>query len=304
MKKLLVAIAATLTFNLVHSQTDMITALKAVDGLTFTEYWDVRPVEGGKNIIGEKRWVTTLHTVKNRFGQIVGFNCVDNKDTTQKRVSYYYMHHSFDHYTHPSYMSAPANNAWVIINSVLFKLEYFKSTTQFEIDAMWFPTVPKDKASDPLFKGSKMSDMKSADLKKMVLDYFVEMKKIQDANPYNPAMQEQVDAMKFTRDSTQLTYDNKNAAYWNSPEGQAKLQQLRKPRVTLINDTQHEVLMCYGSGVSKVLKPGEKLDFSCDNGKIYRGKHRPNSEQLDSTGEVLLDLDGNNCGREIKASTL
>jgi hypothetical protein len=201
-------------------------------------------------------------------------------------------------------MTAGAGHVYVIINGVIFNLEHFESTTSFEIDIMWFPSVPKDRAADPVFKGSKMADMKSVDLLKLVKDYFVEMAKVQAANPYDATTQNEVDVMKFMVDSTQLTYDNANAAYWNSPEGQAKLNQLRKPRVTLINDTQSEVLMCYGSGVSTVLKPGEKKEFSCDNGKIYKGKHRENSEQLESTGDVLLNLDGNNCGTEIKASTL
>lgn len=293
-----------LSFTSVNAQIDMITSLKSMEGVVYTEYWNVEPVAGGKNVISEKRYVATISPVKNRFGHIVGLDAVDKENPTEKRIRYDYMYNSFDNYTHPSYMTAAANHAYAIVNGCIFYLEHFESTTQFEIDAMWIPAVPKDKAADPVFKGSKMSDMKSVDLMKLLKDYFVEMKKIQDANPYNEAMQEQVNTMKFIVDSTQLTYDNANAAYWSSPEGQAKLNQLRKPKVTLVNDTQSEVLMCYGQGVSTVLKPGEKKEFSCDNGKIFKGKHRANSDQLDSTGEVLINLDGNNCGREIKASTL
>ena len=287
----------------VKAQIDMITSLKSMEGVVYTEYWNVEPAEG-KTVISEKRYVAIVSTVKNRFGKIVGFDATDKEKPTEKRIRYDYMYNSFDHYTHPSYSTASANHAQVIINGCIFVLEHFESTTQFDIDIIWIPTVPKDKAADPVFKGSKISEMKSQDLKKVVMDYFVAMKKIQDANPYNATIQEEANTMKFIVDSTRLTYDQVNAAYWNSPEGQAKLNQLRKPKVTLVNDTQSDVLMCYGQGVSTTLKPGEKKEFSCDNGKIFKGKVRANSDQLDSTGEVLLDLDGTNCGREIKASTL
>lgn len=299
---MLLALPAGIT----QAQTDMITALQAIgDKVVYTEYWDVTPVPGGKNTIGEKRYVVTLHPVTNRFGKVVGFDAIDTKEAGKKRIEYYYMHGSFDNYTHPSmFFKKSSSIAYVIINGVIFELEKFKDANTFEIDKLWIPAVPKDRSGDAIFAGAKMSDLRSADLKKMVTDYLTAMKKVQDANPYNETAKAEADAMKFAVDSTQLTYTNKNAAYWNSPEGQKKLNQLRKPNVVLYNDTQGEVLMCYGSGVSKVLKPGEKLEFTCDNGKIYKGKHRPNSEQLDSTREVLLDLDGKNCGVTINASTL
>jgi hypothetical protein len=303
MKKIMLAVLLGLSCVEMTAQIDMITSLKSMEGVVYTEYWNVEPADG-KTVISEKRYVAVVSAVKNRFGQVVGFDATDKEKPTEKRIRYDYMYNSFDHYTHPSYSTASANHAYVIINGCIFTLEHFVSTTQFDIDIIWIPAVPKDKAADPVFKGSKMSEMKGQDLKKVVLDYFVAMKKIQDANPYNESMQEQVNTMKFIKDSTQLTYDNTNAAYWNSPEGQAKLNQLRKPKVTLVNDTQSDVLMCYGQGVSTTLKPGEKKEFSCDNGKIFKGKVRANSDQLDSTGEILLDLNGTNCGREVKASTL
>lgn len=293
-----------LSVTATHAQIDMITSLKAMDGVVYTEYYSVTIAEPGKNTIGGKRYVGTVKPVYNRFNHIVGIDAMDKDEAGKKCIQYNYMYDSFDHYTHPSYSTGSTSTAQVIINGCIFELEYFESTTKFGIDKIWIPSVPKDKAADPVFKGSKMADMKSVDLMKLIKDYFVEMKKIQDANPYNATMQEQANTMKFIVDSTQLTYDNVNAAYWNSPEGQAKLNQLRKPKVTLVNDTQSDVLMCYGQGVSTVLKPGEKKEFSCDNGKIFKGKLRANSDQLESTGEVLLDLNGTNCGREIKASTL
>lgn len=304
MKRLILSLLLALPAGFTNAQTDMITALNTIgESVVYTEYWDVTPTPGGKNTIGGKRYVATLKLQKNRFGKTTGFDAVE-KEGGAKKITYNYMYNKFDHYTHPSYISAAADHAYVIINGVIFYLEHFESTTSFEIDAVWVPSVPKNRAEEAIFKGAKMGDLKSADLMKLVKDYFAEMQKIQAANPYNETAQAEADAMKFAVDSTQLTYDNANAAYWSSPEGQKKLNQLRKPKVTLINDTGADVLMCYGQGVSTTLKPGEKKEFSCDNGKIFRGAIRPNSTQLDNTGKVLLDLNGNNCGITINASTL
>lgn len=304
MKKLILSLLLALSAGLATAQTDMATALNAIgESVVYTEYWDVTPTPGGKNTIGGKRYVATLKPIKNKFGKTVGFDAIE-KEGGAKKITYNYMYNQFDNYTHPSYMSAAADHAYVIINGVIFYLEHFTNTTSFEIDAVWVPSVPKDRSDDVLFKGAKMSDLKSADLMKLVKDYFVEMQKIQAANPYNETAQAEADAMKFAVDSTRITYNNANAAYWNSPEGQKKLNQLRKPKVTLINDTGADFLMCYGQGVSTTLKPGEKKEFSCDNGKIYQGTVRANSTQLDNTGKVILDLNGTNCGVTVNASTL
>ncbi|MDQ3111678.1 MAG: hypothetical protein M3R17_17450, partial [Bacteroidota bacterium] len=274
MKKIGLFILLGLFAQISFAQTDMASALQAIgENVTYTEYWDVRPVAGAKNTIGGKRYVATLKPVKNRFGKIVGLDAIDKEDG-EKRIRYDYMYNSFDNYTHPSYMTAAAEHAYVIINGVIFYLEHFENINSFEIDAVWIPSVPKDRSGDAVFQGGKMSDMKSADLMKLVKDYFVAMKKIQEANPYNEAAQAEADAMKFTKDSTQVMYSQVNANYWSSPEGQKKLGQMRKAKVTLLNDTGADFLVCYGQGVSTTLKPGEKKEFSCDNGKSNKGKVR------------------------------
>lgn len=99
--------------------------------------------------------------------------------------------------------------------------------------------------------------------------------------------------------------DGVNSAYWNSEEGQRKLAEWRKEDVTLVNDTNSDLLLCYGSGAYKALKPGEKTTFSCNNGKVYRGTLRPNNNsQYDRTDNILLDLNGNNCGNSVNASSV
>jgi hypothetical protein len=96
-----------------------------------------------------------------------------------------------------------------------------------------------------------------------------------------------------------------NAAYWNSPEGQRKLAEMRQPDVILVNDTGADLLLCHGSGAYTRLKPGEKKAFTCTGGKVYRGTPRPNNNvQFDATDNLLLDLNGKNCGTTVNASSV
>ncbi|MDO9000438.1 hypothetical protein [Sediminibacterium sp.] len=102
-----------------------------------------------------------------------------------------------------------------------------------------------------------------------------------------------------------LVRDSINGKYWNSEEGKKKQAEMAQAQVTLVNDMKVDLLMHYGSGVSQRLKPGEKTKFACKHGDVYRAKLRPNNTtQFDSTGEVLLKLDGTGCGRIVNASQI
>lgn len=305
MKKLVLFILLVATTKISLSQIDMITALKTIgEDVVYTEYLFVTINPGKKNEITQKRYKANLKLEKNRFGKVVGFNAIETKDGDENGIKYNYMYNKFDNYTHPSYISAAADHAYVIINGVIFKLEYFENISSFKIEQAWIPSIPKVRANDAIFQGGKMSDLQSADLMKLVKDYFVAMKKTQDETPYTETEQMEADAMKFTVDSTNIMIRQGNADYWNSEAGQKKLTQMRQPRITLTNDTGTDFCICHGQGVSTVLKPGEKKDFGCKDGKVYLGEKVPNSTNLKQTNKLLLDLNGTNCGAKINASTL
>lgn len=115
-----------------------------------------------------------------------------------------------------------------------------------------------------------------------------------------------IEKTQAAKDRYKFTVDSVNGKYWSSAEGQKKKAEWAKSPVYIYNDTNTEFLMCHGQGVSTLLKPGEKKEFSCaGGGKVYRGKRRAgnNTTQWDSTGQLLLDLNGNNCGVTYKASS-
>ncbi len=113
-----------------------------------------------------------------------------------------------------------------------------------------------------------------------------------------------IDKRQAAKDRYRFTIDSVNGKYWSSAAGQKKKAEWAKPPVYIFNDTNTDLLMCHGQGVSTILKPGEKKEFSCvGGGKVYRGKRRPKNVQgLDRTDQVLLDLNGTNCGTTYKAS--
>ncbi len=307
MKKISLFILSALFTKLSFAQTDMITALQTIgEDIVYTEYLFVTIKPGQKNEISTTRYNAKLKLVKNGFGKTVGFNAleIDKKSGEEKGIKYNYMYNKFDNYTHPSYIEEAANHAYVIINGVIFKLEYFESTSSFKIEKAWLPQIPKNRFSEAIFQGAKMSDLKSVDLMKLVKDYFVEMKKIQEASPYNETEQKEADVMKFKVDSTNIMTRQGNSDYWNSEAGKKKLGEMRKSPVTIYNDTKTEFLFCHGQGVSTFLKPGEKKEFSCSGGgKVYKGERIPNSTSLKSTNILLLDLNGTNCGTTYNASS-
>ncbi|MDQ3110403.1 MAG: hypothetical protein M3R17_10965 [Bacteroidota bacterium] len=103
----------------------------------------------------------------------------------------------------------------------------------------------------------------------------------------------------------QFVVDSINGGYWNSPEGKKKRVEMSQAKVTLVNNTATDLLLCYGQGAYSTLKPGEKMEFSCTSGKVYRGTPRANNTtQFDQTTNVLLDLNGTGCGNIVNASTV
>jgi hypothetical protein len=275
MKKVALILLFAIISKFSTSQTDMITALETIgEDVVYTEYLFVTITAGQKNSISTTRYVTKLKLEKNRFGKTVGFNAIETKDGNEAKIKYDYMYNKFDNYTHPSYMTAAADHAYVIINGVIFYLEHFDNTTSFDIAQVWMPKVPKARAEEAIFQGGKMSDLAKADLMKLIKDYFVEMKKIQEANPYNEKAQEEADAMKFTVDSTQLTYNNANASYWGSEEGQKKLAALRSKKegdgwVVIKNTGKKEMNVITDKGTSSHIAPGATSKWPCATDIYY-----------------------------------
>ena len=163
---------------------------------------------------------------------------------------------------------------------------------------------PAKETSDMNGKLAK-KDMKTRDHEAVIKQYLADMKTIQETATGNFTDEEKNKLVirEQAKLDQQAGFDAKNAAYWNSEEGQRVLAKSRQPEVTLVNDTQGSVYLCYGQGASYDLKPGQKKTFSCSGGKVYRGTLRPNnSTQYDATSNVLLDLSGNDCGRTVNAS--
>ena len=191
----------------------------------------------------------------------------------------------------------------VLLNGYVYILEKWKSKDDFQIRSILLAGE---------YKGLKLTKEAMAAPKK-----FTEAKHEETLKAYlNEAFKKQEEMLPAWKEKNQALIaqwaanevryqaiiDSINGNYWNSAEGKRNLNNMQKAKVTFVNDSKSEVRLCYGSGAWSVLKPGEQKVFSCDDGKVYKGKARENSEQPESTGQVLFNLDGNNCGTELKAT--
>jgi hypothetical protein len=212
-----------------------------------------------------------------------------------------------NHHTKPSAFSGQGHT-YVYINGLLYYLtgvKDAKNITSFKIEQIY--VLMKPVAGTDLSGKEAQKEMKTRDHEAAIKQYLSDMKGVQDAA--TASFTDQIRDEIAMREQAKIDRANgiqaKNAAYWNSEEGQRKLAEMRKEDITLVNDTQSELYLCFGSGAYKALKPGESTTFSCNGGKVYRGTLRPNNNsQYDQTDNVLLDRDGNGCGRTVNASTV
>jgi len=204
-----------------------------------------------------------------------------------------------------NYIERRSENRLVILDEWVYILEKWKNKDSYVIQKCFKKgQLSGFGLTKKAFGAAK--EMEKANHKETLQKYLDEAFKKQ--SELLPAWQannkSKIDKRIAAKERYQFTIDSVNGKYWSSAAGQKKKAEWAKSPVYIYNDTNTEFLMCHGQGVSTFLKPGEKKEFSCvGGGKVYRGKRRPNNTtQLDSTGQLLLDLSGNNCGTTYNAS--
>ena len=118
--------------------------------------------------------------------------------------------------------------------------------------------------------------------------------------------QSKIERVKRAKERNRFVIDSINGRYWNSAEGKRKKAEWAQAPVVIYNDTQSDYLMCHGQGVSTFLRPGQKMEFSCSgSGKVYKGERIPNNTtNLKRTNVLIIEFNGQNCGRTINVSSL
>mgnify|MGYP000917416446 CR=1 FL=1 len=205
------------------------------------------------------------------------------------------------------YIELDKERRMVVLDEWIYFLEKWQDKDHYRIQAC----IKKGE-----YKGLKLikmamgaaKEMEKANHKETLQKYLDEAFKKQ--SELLPAWQAnnkaKTDKRQAAKDRYRFTIDSVNGKYWNSAAGQKKKAEWAKSPVYIYNDTNTEFLMCHGQGVSTLLKPGEKKEFTCaGGGRVYKGKRRAgnNTTQWDSTGQLLLDLNGTNCGVTYNAST-
>ena len=310
MKKIFITLSiliASAIVNKVNAQAvDQFTALESIgEGSIFRSYWGITTENGSTTGQAsdnyELKFEKDVPTRGDAFQMVA-----PGTDTKKINSSFGFL--EANHLTKPSFFYDNNAVAYIYINGLLYKLIKVmdpNNITSFEIDDLY--TLMKPVKGTDLSGKLAMKEMKTRDHKAVILQYLSDMKVIQETATSNYTddeknklvMREQAKADKAAG------IQAKNAAYWNSEEGQRVLAKSKEAEVTLVNDTQGSVYLCYGQGAYYDLKPGQKKTFACSGTKVYRGTLRPNnSSQYDKTDNVLLDLNGSNCGRTVNASSV
>lgn len=291
-----------------HAQSvDQFTALEGIgEGSVFKLYWGIASSNGATTGEGystqyELKWE---RDVPHRGTAIR----MCEVGTDKERINSGFGWLEGNHHTKPSVFSGN-QNTYVYINGLMYNLKNISdpnAISSFKIEEIYVLMKPAKTTTDLNGKVA-VKEMKTRDHEAVLKQYFADMKTIQDeaTAKFTDKEKDEIAMREQAKVDRKNGIQAKNAAYWNSEEGQRKLSEMRKQDITLVNDTKSELYLCFGSGAYKALKPGEKATFSCNGGKVYRGTLRPNNNsQYDRTDNLLLDCNGSGCGNVVNASTV
>jgi hypothetical protein len=210
-----------------------------------------------------------------------------------------------------NYIERRSENRLVILDEWVYILEKWENKDNYRIQKCFKKgEMSGFSLTKKAFGAAK--EMEKANHKETLQKYLDEAyKKQMELLPaWKEKNQAKLDQRQAAKVRYRFTIDSVNGKYWSSDEGKrvkARLdQKAGQAKVTLVNDLGFDLLLCHGQGVSTRLKPGEKREFSCEESSaVKKGKPRANNTlQFDATDVVLLSLDGKNCGRVVKASTV
>ena len=291
------------------AQQDQKSALHSIgEGSLFKGYWGLE-MAGGKTS-GQARSSQYELKLENDIPDRDYAFVLNKAGSSSAKINSGFGYLEPNHHTKASAFGVQnKKTAYVYINGILYFLTGATdptNITSIEIDELYV-LMNSANGSNDLSGKNALKEMKTRDHVATIQTYLSEMKAIQEAATANFTDKEkdEIAIIAQAKIDKKAGIQAKNAAYWNSPEGQRVLAKSRQPEITLVNNTSDMLLLCYGQGVSSELRPGESKTFSCSGGKVYRGTRRSgNSSQFDPTDNVLLMRDGSNCGAVVNASNV
>ena len=291
------------------AQQDQKSALAAIgNGSLFKGYWGIS-MAGGKTS-GQARSTQYELKLENNIPDRDYDFVLNNQGSTSAKINSGFGYLEPNHHTKASAFGIQnKKNAYVYLNGILYFLKNVSDPANIEtieIEEMYV-LMKTANDTDHLSGKDALKEMKSRDHVAVLKSYLSDMKAIQETatSNFTDKEKDEIAIIAQAKADKKAGIQAKNAAYWNSEEGQRVLARSRQPEITLVNDTESVLLLCYGQGVSSELKTGQKKTFSCTGTKVYRGTRRPgNSSQWDPTDNVLVERNGSNCDAVIRASTV
>ncbi|GAB5416560.1 MAG: hypothetical protein Crog4KO_34020 [Crocinitomicaceae bacterium] len=317
MKKAIVAIFALFTFTAM-AQQNQLDALKEIgNGTVMKGYRQVKK-DGDKYTAVAMDSKYKIEFVNNMHGKLSTFRLIDEESGKVKINS------GFDfidpnHYTAPSLFCTGSGRGYVYLDGLLYCLNNLDSPQDvegFKVESIYIAKAKKDSEKKLTMKErvaaakaamSLPTEITDRDHKSLIEAYLKSMLPVQESATANLSQQENDEIAKILQ--AQLDKEagiaERNEEFWQSDLGQRKLEEMQRAEIILVNDTGSDVGIYYGSGASKVLKPGDEHGVRCSEmiGSVYHGLTRSGTSQLDQ-GELLYQSDGTNCGARINISSL
>jgi hypothetical protein len=306
-KKLFTAVVIATSVG-ATAQTGQLDQIKDIPESTLWKAYYITSVAGGKTTVSAYDTKYQMQHVNNIHGKLSAFNMV-KEGTSDFSVNYGFGWLEPNHYTQPSMFVAENNDmAWLYLDGILYGLEDVDSFDQTDITVKYIYIPLDDKKSEEGGEKKKTSlkekmaaaknYMKTAgipakvtdtDHEKVVEDYLKSMVPVQQeaTAAFSAEIKNEIAAIQQAKDDEDAEIKATNDAYWASEEGQRKLGEMKQEPTVLVNDTGAPFWICYGSGVSTLLDPGESETFSYSTGgNVYMGHSIPNN-----TSQAEYDFD-------------
>lgn len=332
MKRKLLLVFTLLT-TLATAQVNQYEALKEIpDGTLMKGYHSIEKGEDGKYTGSSLSAKQRLEHHNSIYGKLYTLKVVDE---TKEREAYDFRGPATNHYTEPSIIGGSEGYGfgYVILNNVIYYLkdiENWQNPTSFKIDEIYILPEKKEAsegeekkkltmkeriaAAKAAMAASYPEELTEIDHKKVLKEYFTAMAKKQSTASLTAEEKTELAAIEKAEEDRVAKINERNSEFWNGEEGQAirdrdaHFAKVEAEGAVLVNDLGTTLWICYGSGVSDDLEPGEKKIFRCDGdivGTVYKGTHTEGVSGADynMATDAMFEV-ADYCGKTVNASTV
>ncbi len=312
MKKGLIAIFTLISMSF-SAQQGQLEALQEIgNGTELKAYYAIKK-EGDKYTAAPLDSKYKMEFVNNMHDKLSTFKLVyadDGKMVINSGFGWIFP----NHYTQPSMFVSDNGYAYLYLNEILYGLKGVKSADNFNIEKIYISAAKKEPAKKMTMK-EKLAALKAGvatpaiitdrDHHTIIKEYLNAMLPIQKEATANFTATEKAEIAAIQQGDADHDAEvkNKNAAFWNSEQGQKKLADMNQAPTILKNDTGSAIWICHGSSSTKI-PAGASEEFAYSiGGTVYLGKAINGSQAKCEMSDAMFKVQDYS-GKIVNASTV